>query len=102
MFKDNSVDLGTVKVRSVNKVVFKADPSISDVEIVPPSCDCTSPEWDEVEKEVRVTYVPKPISKELVKHGNTSYNSSRDIAVRFVYEGIQRTQFLTIKAHVVI
>ena len=100
MFNNNTIDLGTIKPKSVNEIIFKSEGEITNVEIVPPSCDCVRPEWDEKNKQVKITYIPGNIGKQLIAAGNTEYNAERNIAVKFVFEGKPRTQFLNIKAHI--
>lgn len=98
MFIKTEEDLGTIVAKSSNIVNFPADSQVTNVEIVPPSCDCTRPEWNSKTHEVVVTYAPSNLSSNIMKLGTKQYEAVRQITVHFDYAGIRRTQFLTIKA----
>lgn len=78
-WKNKVQNLGELKVGRKKKIIFKRTSTELNIKSITSSCGCSKPFYDEINKQIIVTYTPKKIPHHLKSQGY--YNSVKHITV---------------------
>lgn len=80
-----NIDLGTIKQKAGQEIIFKVKEGeeIKRISNLDSSCGCSTPRWDEKNKQLKVSYIPGAVPIHLIKEGKKSYKSSKMIYVKY-------------------
>lgn len=101
MWKDKIINLGNIRVKSTNKVIFEYIGSNIKIINITVSCGCTSYKFNDTNNTIEVTYIPSPVPRHIKEAGHNEYYSNKFINVTYEnHEAINITESLIINATV--